>query len=161
MLMFKLLPKLCGIFLFVLFLIPLGQSEAHDIIDIDTSALSGVYELKEVTAAGVYSSGEEAEAQDFVGHFLTIHGDHVVLPTAELCHINSMERRTLKNDRDSFGTAGGSWSEVGLKKTSDYGYDVTELSFDCSGPFSTMIAQPESGTYLLSYWGVYHILGRE
>jgi len=153
MYMSQVFPKLRSLYLLAIILMPISPIDAHDVLNVDTSILSGVYELKEITAAGIYSSGEDAEAQAFLGHFLTIHGDHVVLTTAELCHINAMERQTLKNDRETFGTAGGSWSNVGLQKTSDDEYDVTVLSFDCSGPFSTMIAQPESGTYLLSYWG--------
>lgn len=121
----------------------------------------GVYEAKEVVAAGVYSGGEWDEAQAFVGHFLTIHGGHVVLPTATLCHVVSAEDRTLRNDRESFGSAGGSWSEVGLAHTAEGHYDVVEITLDCDGPFHTILLQPASDVYLLGYWSVYLAVGRE
>ncbi|MEQ8708611.1 MAG: hypothetical protein RIC36_06435 [Rhodospirillales bacterium] len=138
-----------------------GQCRADTIVNSGSDTLSGIYEVKDFAAAGVYSSGEEQEAREFTGYFLTVHGDHVVLPDSVLCHISSSVRRILRNDRDSFGSAGGSWSETGLQKTPESGYAVTEIGFDCDGPFSGMIIQPESGTYLLKYWSVYLVLGRE
>jgi len=134
---------------------------ADDVVGAGPDGLSGVYELKDVTAAGIYSEEEANQAQEFLGHFLTIHGEHVVLPTSELCHVASKEKRTLKDDRKSFGTAGGSWSELGLKETSGQGYPVIEVRFDCGGPFHGMLIQPKTGAYLLQYWAVYIIVGRE
>ena len=113
--------------------------------------MSGVYAITDFAAAGVYSGEEEAEARAFIGQFLTIHGDHVALPTGELCHIESRQARVLRNDRESFGSAGGSWSEIGLQRAPEGGYPVTEAQFDCGGPFFGLIAQPETGRYLLSY----------
>lgn len=147
------------------FLVLLGvasfQVRAHEVPSSGKETINGVYELKEVTAAGVYSAGEEQEAREFVGYFLTVHGEHVVLPNSVLCHIASSERLVLKDGRESFGTAGGSWSEVGLQRNADNGYEVTEITFDCDGPFRGLIVQPESHTYLLPYWSVYLVLGRE
>jgi len=142
-------------------LVTLNSALAHDIVGTVRYGLSGVYELKDVTAAGIYSEEEANQAQEFLGHFLTIHGEHVVLPTSELCHVASKEKRTLKDDRESFGTAGGSWSEIGLQKTSKQGYGVTEIRFDCDGPFHGMLLQPETDTYVLQYWSVYIVVGRE
>ncbi|NMM46145.1 hypothetical protein HH303_16755 [Rhodospirillaceae bacterium KN72] len=141
--------------------IPLVCVRAHEASYPELADLSGIYELKDFAAAGIYSSGEEDEARDFIGYFLTVHGDHIVLPTSELCHVASVRHETLKDDWESFGTAGGSWSEVGLIETSAAGYDVTLVDFDCDGPFGGMIVQPESQTYLLKYWAVYLMIGRE
>jgi len=138
-----------------------GQVFAHETLDLRSAGIDGIYELKEVTAAGVYSVEEEAKAQEFVGHFLTIHGSHVVLPDSTLCHIASSEQVMLRDDFQTFGSAGGSWSEVGLIKTADDGYHVTEIRFDCDGPFSGMLIQESSNTTLLAYWAVYLILGQE
>lgn len=140
---------------------PSRHGEAHDIPDSGNGGIDGVYELKEVTAAGVYSAGEMAEAEAFLGHFLTVHGEHVVLPDNVLCHIASTEAVMLKDDLESFGSAGGSWSEIGLTRTSETGYEVTVISFDCDGPFGQLLVQPASETVLLSYWAVFLILGRE
>jgi hypothetical protein len=136
----------------------LTPAVADDGSEGDGAPLAGRYGLTEFRAAGVYSGGEEAEARGFIGRAVTIHGDHVALPTGELCHIGAGEPVTLRDGWESFGSAGGSWSELGLAQGADGGYAATEIAFDCEERFWGLLVQPETETYLLKVWAVYLVM---
>ncbi|MBT4019851.1 MAG: hypothetical protein HOE62_18000 [Alphaproteobacteria bacterium] len=133
---------------------------ADEIFHDGSHFLSGAYRLGEFRATGIYSGEEEAQARKLIGLSVQVHGDHVALPTGELCHVMSTDRRMLKDDRGTFGSSGGSWSQAGLKKLSEEGYEVAEIGFDCAERFWGMLVQPETETYLLKVWAVYLTMHR-
>jgi hypothetical protein len=58
------------------------------------------------------------------------------------------------------GIAGGSWSEIGLKKTSEFAYRTVKLNTNCDGPVFGVIAQPEHNIFLLQFWELYLVMKR-
>ena len=137
-----------------------GSALADDIFHDGRNFLSGLYEITELRTAGVYSGEDEAFAGALVGRNLTVHGDHVALPTGGLCHIAATNPTELRDGRESFGSAGGSWSELGLAQLAGDVYEVASITLECLDEAWEMIVQPETETYLLRYYSVYLALQR-
>ncbi|WP_293950194.1 hypothetical protein [Sneathiella sp.] len=122
--------------------------------------LSGEWILSEMRAAGIYGESIET-AQALVGREVIIRNGVLSSEFAPDCNIPPLKPVILKDDMETFGSSGGSWSELGLQPGNDrreYAVLMTEL--DCEAPFTKVVAQPLSGIYLLGHHEIYLLLTR-
>ena len=80
------------------------------------------------------------------------------LPDDIACLISDVEYEQWTNDRLTFGSFGGDWSDVGLVLTDDQHFDVARYDLECphnSHPQLSLIAQPEHEIVLLGAFRVF------
>lgn len=123
--------------------------------------LDGEWELTEMRTAGIYGGSLET-ARALVGQSITIQ-KHVITSKAErYCPLVPLAPVTLRDDMETFGTSGGSWSELGLKPVGDgRSYEVLQADAKCDfGTFTKAIFEPASGLILLAHNEIYLLLTR-
>lgn len=122
--------------------------------------VSGEWELAEIRTAGIYGGSLET-AQALVGRTVSIHDEVLISETGADCPMPPLASVTLRDDMETFGTSGGSWSELGLAPTGEgRTYPVLAADLECDGPFTSIIVQPERDLYLLGHNEIYLLLRR-
>ncbi len=105
-------------------------------VDLD---LSGDWQLVRVETAGIYSGGAIVAAKKIIGTKISIRNSEIVFPDRTSCKILSTSKEVRQNDYKSFGTGGGSWGNLGLKKSPDGSYKIIRFNANCKGPFWALL----------------------
>ncbi|NBZ89285.1 hypothetical protein [Stagnihabitans tardus] len=93
--------------------------------------LDGTWHVAEVLAPGV-SVGESDLSIRLQGKEVTLSGARLQLPGGLFCDMAPAQPVNLRDDAESFGSAGGSWASVGL--VAGQGVYAVEMSaLDCGG----------------------------
>lgn len=120
-----------------------------------TPLLDGEWTVKEFRAAGAYTGGAEQEALEAMGKSVKFDSGDAWLYDGQHCAIHSTEQ--IEIDDFGFGSAGGSWTEIGIKPVSgkDNHYRVKEIILKCKKEYqdtrSLWIAN-DGDLILLSVW---------
>jgi len=134
------------------------QWEMADLSDGNIHDLDGLWKLKEFRTAGAYSGRAKQEAENLLGKEIMIHDTRLSMPGKIKCHLVNPEQITLKDDMETFGSAGGSWRQIGLSKAEDGTYRVVNIELECDQEFlGGIVIQPEQDLHLFEVMGV-HLL---
>jgi len=144
----------------------LGQSpKSADTSMIKHLNLNGYWNLTKLQVAGAFSGGDEERANQIIGKKIFIHELEINLPDDNKCRILSSSQIVLKDERHSgsaethwkgFGSAGGSWKELGLSETSKGNYKVISIRFAEGGDYCWgLTIQEDQHIYLFEVGGVY------
>lgn len=121
--------SICSIILFM-FLSKLSYAEQPTHSD-----LIGSWKLtKFLGAGGAYSEGSEERAREILGKSITVekNGD-LALYNGSNCKLSSVNFVELIDDRATFGSAGGSWHNIGIEPLpgSSYAYSAKSIEWLC------------------------------
>ncbi|WP_340150127.1 hypothetical protein [uncultured Sneathiella sp.] len=121
---------------------------------------AGRWRVAEVRAAGVHTMESFQEAEALIGSTLSVAARAIRLPDGTFCARRAAEKIILRDDMQTFGSAGGSWRRIGLEASAERQYHVLQSELDCPRSFNRLLAQPRQGVFLIGYNEVYILLAK-
>ena len=92
------------------------------------------------------------------GELITIQGRNLQFADHIVCSISDPEYKQWTNDRLTFGSFGGDWSDVGLTPSADQRFHVVQYEVACPHLLQThlsIVTQREHGTVLIGAFRVF------
>lgn len=117
----------------------------------NTVDLEGQWICGTPVSSGISSDGGWEAAETLRGAVLRIAADQLVIDPGPTCRIEYGARTVLYDDMKSWGSFGGSWSDLGLRPGADRGYRVEVRPLDCGldSVVHELIWQQPKRSYLL------------
>jgi hypothetical protein len=143
------------LFLFLSSSVYAEDSQANKATTEHKRLLDGKWTVKEFRAAGAYSGGAEQEALKAIGKSVTFKSGDAWLYDGQHCAILSSKQ--IEIDDFGFGSAGGSWTEIGIKPIpgKDNYYEVKEVTLKCKKEYQdtrNLWIANDGDLILLSVW---------
>ncbi|MEM6634738.1 MAG: hypothetical protein AAF667_02490 [Pseudomonadota bacterium] len=128
-----------------------------------SSTIEGKWTATSLVSTGVIGDRYLDRVSPFVGTAIDIREDTVYLPNEPACVISDWAWEVWNNDRSTFGSFGGDWSQVGLQSANGSSYVVRVSRLNCPArdwPELILVAQPDHGITLLGSLRVFVVLSK-
>ncbi len=123
--------------------------------------LNGSWFATSIVSTGVIGERYSERVSPLMGNLVVIEGQYIEFSQEFTCELAAPVLETWTNDRRTFGSFGGDWSQLGLERTSSQGFEVYTRGIDCLGPDwpkLSIVMQPSSGVLLLGSHRVFAVL---
>ena len=124
----------------------------------ESSILDGDWTTNFAVSTGIISDSYTRAVDPLEGTRIVIQHQHLWLSNDVSCLILSGDTDVWVNDRQTFGSFGGDWSDVGLVSTDGQHFHVTRYDLECphlSHPKLSLIVQPAHNVVLLGAFRVF------